>query len=95
MLLAAALGIAIRTVREIRTPHHTPAPWTLLVLIAVMAVKWLLGRRVHAIGIDIGNTAVKADAFHHLSDAFTLAAAFIGISIAVIVSGHREGSDAA
>ena len=31
MLLAAALGIAFEAVREIRTPHKTPAPWTLLV----------------------------------------------------------------
>ena len=92
MLLAAALGIAIQAVREIRTPHHTPAPWTLLVLVAVIAIKWLLARRVHAIGFDIGSTAVKADAFHHLSDAFTSAAAFIGITIAVVGSRWRGGS---
>lgn len=92
MLLAAALGIAIQAVREIRTPHHTPAAWTLLVLVAVIAIKWLLARRVHAIGFDIGSTAVKADAFHHLSDAFTSAAAFIGITIAVVGSRWRGGS---
>lgn len=92
MLLAAALGIAIQAVREIRTPHHTPAPWTLVVLVAVIAIKWLLARRVHAIGFDIGSTAVKADAFHHLSDAFTSAAAFIGITVAVVGSRWRGGS---
>jgi cation diffusion facilitator family transporter len=91
MLLAAAIGIAIQALREIRTPHHTPAPWTLLVLVLVMVVKWMLARRVHAIGLDIGSTAVKADAFHHLSDAFTSAAAFIGISIAVLGSRWRGG----
>src|SRR5262249_46515550 len=32
---------------------------------------------------EIGSTAVKADAWHHLSDAVTSTAAFIGISIAV------------
>src|SRR5665647_1467697 len=31
MLLAAAVGIAIEAVREIRIPHKTPAPWTLIV----------------------------------------------------------------
>ena len=92
MLLAAGLGIAIQAVREIRTPHHTPAPWTLVVLVAVIAIKWLLARRVHAIGFDIGSTAVKADAFHHLSDAFTSAAAFIGITVAVVGSRWRGGS---
>lgn len=91
MLLAAAVGIAIQAVREIRTPHLTPAPWTLLVLVVVMAIKWILARRVHAIGLDIGSTAVKADAFHHLSDAFTSAAAFIGITIAIVGSRWRGG----
>jgi cation diffusion facilitator family transporter len=79
MLLAAAVGIAIEAVSEIRTPHRTPASWTLLVLVGVMATKWLLSRRVHAVGTDIGSTAVKADAWHHLSDAVTSAAAFVGM----------------
>src|SRR4051812_6081997 len=39
MLLAAAIGISIEAVLEIRTPHHTPAPWTLAVLVGVILVK--------------------------------------------------------
>src|SRR5436190_17448130 len=39
MLLAAAIGISIEAVREIRTPHMSPAPWTLAVLVVVMAAK--------------------------------------------------------
>src|SRR3954469_20744139 len=66
MLFGAALGIAVEAVREIRTPHHVPAPWTLAVLVGVMAVKWVLSRRVHAVSAEIGSTAVKADAAHHL-----------------------------
>jgi cation diffusion facilitator family transporter len=93
MLLAAAVGIAIEAVAEIRTPHHTPAPWTLLVLVGVMATKWMLSRRVHAVGTDIGSTAVKADAWHHLSDAITSAAAFVGISIAVWGGPGWESAD--
>src|SRR5499427_10929479 len=46
MLLGAAIGIAVEAVREIRTPHHAPAWWTLLVLVVVMAIKGLLSRRV-------------------------------------------------
>ena len=78
MLITAAVGIAIEAVNEIRTPHHTPAPWTLLVLVTVVAIKWLLSRRVHAVGTDIGSTAVKADAWHHMSDVITSAAACHG-----------------
>ena len=89
MLLGAAVGISIQAIREIRTPHLTPAPWTLIVLVTVMIIKGLLSRRVHAVGADIGSTAVKADAWHHLSDAITSAAAFIGISIAIL--GARYG----
>jgi cation diffusion facilitator family transporter len=84
MLIGAAVGIAIEAVREIRTPHHAPAPWTLGVLVAVMLVKWTLSRRVHAVGVEIGSTAVAADAWHHLSDAVTSAAAFVGISVALV-----------
>jgi cation diffusion facilitator family transporter len=83
MLVAAALGIGFEAVREIRTPHQTPAPWTLLVLVAVLFIKFVLFRRTLSIGEAAGSTAGKADAWHHLSDAITSAAAFVGISIAL------------
>ena len=86
MLLGAAVGIAVEAVKEIRTPHYVPAPWTLAVLVGVVIVKWLLSRRVRAVSDAIGSTAVKADAAHHLSDAITSAAAFVGISLALIGS---------
>ncbi len=92
MLLGAAAGIGIEAVKEIRTPHETPAPWTLAVLVGVMIVKWTLSRRVHAVGAETGSTAVQADAQHHLSDAITSAAAFIGISVALLGSRYRGGS---
>ena len=58
-----------------------------------MGVKWTLSRRVRAVGTDIGSTAVKADAFHHLSDAVTSAGAFIGISIALWGGPGWESAD--
>lgn len=91
MLLAAAAGIGIEAVKEIRTPHNVPAPWTLAVLVGVMVVKWTLSRRVQAVGAETGSTAVQADAQHHLSDAITSAAAFIGISVALVGSRVRGG----
>jgi cation diffusion facilitator family transporter len=86
MLLGASVGIAFEAVREIRTPHKAPAPWTLAVLVTVMVVKWVLARRVGAVSVETGSSAVEADAAHHLSDAITSAAAFIGISLALIGS---------
>jgi cation diffusion facilitator family transporter len=93
MLLLAAMGIAIEAIKEIRAPHFSPAPWTLGVLITVVVIKWVLSRRVHAVGAEIGSTAVKADAWHHLSDALTSGAAFIGISIAVVGGPGWESAD--
>lgn len=84
MLLLAAMFIAAKAVHEIRTPHLFPASWTLGVLLAVVLVKGMLSRRVRAIGARSGSTAVDADALHHLSDALTSGAAFIGISVALI-----------
>jgi cation diffusion facilitator family transporter len=92
MLVSAAIMIALHSIQEIRTPHRTPAPWTLVVLIVAMIIKWILSRRVKAVGESMGSRAVEADAAHHLSDAFTSAAAFIGISIAVIGSRFYGGN---
>lgn len=92
MLIGAAIGIALQAVREILTPHKTPAPWTLGVLAGVMAIKWVLSRRVGAVGAEIGSTAVRADAWHHMSDALTSAAAFVGISISLIGSRVAGGT---
>jgi cation diffusion facilitator family transporter len=93
MLLGAALVIAVAAVREIHTPHHAPAPWTLFVLVSVVAVKWTLSRRVRAVGDEVGSTAVKADAWHHMSDVITSTAAFIGIGVALIGGPGWESAD--
>lgn len=84
MLLGAAILIAVQAIEEILTPHHSPARFTLLVLVGVIVTKEILFRKVFTVGAEVGSTAVKADAWHHRSDAITSAAAFVGISIAVI-----------
>lgn len=83
-LIAAGISIAIESISEIRTPHRLPAPYTLVVLIGVVAIKVLLSRYVKGIGTEIESTAVKADAWHHLSDAITSGLAFIGITIGLM-----------
>lgn len=84
MLLLAALGISIEAVREIVTPHHVPEPYTLLVLVGVVAVKEGMFRRMLRIGTEVESTAVTADAWHQRSDAITSGAAFAGITVALI-----------
>lgn len=92
-VLAAALGLAIESVREILTPHHAPAPFTLVVLVVVVIVKEFLFRSVNRLGRDLGSTAVQTDAWHHRADALTSTAAFIGISIALIGGPGWESAD--
>jgi cation diffusion facilitator family transporter len=92
-VLAAAAGLAIESVREIRTPHHGPAPFTLAILVVVIFVKEILFRYVNRIGRHVESTAVQTDAWHHRSDALTSAAAFIGISIALIGGEGWQSAD--
>jgi cation diffusion facilitator family transporter len=92
-VLAAAIGLAIESVREILTPHHGPAPFTLAVLVVVIVIKEVLFRYVNRIGQNLESTAVQTDAWHHRSDALTSAAAFIGISIALIGGERWQSAD--
>src|SRR5260370_15275885 len=92
-VLAAALGLAIQSVREILTPHHGPAPFTLAILIVVIVVKEILFRYVNRIGRHVESTAVQTDAWHHRSDALTSAAAFVGISVALVGAEHLPSAD--
>jgi len=93
MLLAAAIAIAIAAIREIVTPHHAPMPFTLAVVAGVVLVKEILFRKVIRVGDSIESTAVKADAWHHRSDAITSAAAFLGIGLALWGGPGWESAD--
>lgn len=80
-LVIAALIIGAESIHNIRTPHKSPKAFTLIILGGVILTKELLYRYVIKTGNEINSGAVKADAFHHRSDAITSAAAFIGITI--------------
>lgn len=92
-VLAAALGIAIQSVRELFLPHHGPAPFTLIVLIVVVVVKECLYRYVVRFGRGVESTALQTDAWHHRTDALTSIAAFIGISISLVGGEKWQGAD--
>ena len=92
-VLAAAFGLAIESVREILTPHHGPAPFTLAILVVVIVVKETLFRYIIRVGQNVESTAVQTDAWHHRSDALTSAAAFIGISVALIGGERWQSAD--
>jgi cation diffusion facilitator family transporter len=83
-LIGAGMAIAVESISEIRTPHKLPAPYTLGVLLAVVIIKLAMSRYVKKIGTEIESTAIKADAWHHLSDAITSGLAFVGITVALL-----------
>ncbi|MEW6510684.1 MAG: cation diffusion facilitator family transporter [Bacteroidota bacterium] len=92
-LMTAAVGIAIESIREIATPHHAPAPFTLAVLTGVVIVKETLFRYVFRVGQSSNSTALKTEAWHHRGDAITSSAAFIGIAIALVGGEGYESAD--
>jgi cation diffusion facilitator family transporter len=93
LLVMAGIGIAVKSVFEIMKPHHTPASFTLIILIVVIVIKEILFRFISSVGDSVNSLSIKTEAWHHRSDALTSVAAFIGISIAVIGGKGYESAD--
>ena len=92
-LITSALVIAHESIKNIRNPHEGPAPWTLIVLAAIILWKEISYQLVIRKSRETKSTLLKADAWHHRSDAITSVTAFIGISIALIMGKGWESAD--
>ena len=92
-LITSAIIIAYESIENIRTPHGLPQPWTLIILGAIIVWKEASYRLVLKRSIEVNSSSLKADAWHHRSDAITSIAAFIGISIALILGKGYEAAD--
>ena len=92
-LIFSAIIIAYHSIQNIQTPHQLPKSWTLYVLAAIILWKEISYRLVLKKSIETNSTALKADAWHHRSDAITSVAAFIGISIALFMGPGYENAD--
>ena len=93
IIFVAAGWIALHAVHEIVTPHRGPHWFTLPLLAGIVVVKVLLSRRMAAAGVTAGSTALDVEALHHWSDAMTSAAAFVGISLALVGGKGWEVAD--
>ncbi|MCE9538142.1 MAG: cation diffusion facilitator family transporter [Bacteroidetes bacterium] len=91
-LVTSATIIAYESIQNIGTPHELPEPYTLLVLGVIIIWKEISYRLVIKRSKEINSSSLKADAWHHRSDALTSVAAFIGISIALIF-GFESADD--
>lgn len=92
-LITSATIIAYESIINIGTPHQLPKPWTLIVLAAIIIWKEYSFRIVMKRSIETNSSSLRADAWHHRSDAITSVAAFLGISIALILGNGYESAD--
>ena len=92
-LVISAFVIAKESIENINTPHDLPEPWTLIVLAGIIVWKEISFRIVMRRSKALNSTSLKADAWHHRSDAITSVAAFIGISIALFAGEGYESAD--
>ena len=92
-LIFSAILIAYQSIENIKTPHELPKSWTLYVLAAIILWKEISYRLVLKKSVETNSSALRADAWHHRSDAITSVAAFIGISIALFMGPGYETAD--
>ncbi len=92
-LVTSAFIIAHNSIQNIRTPHDLPKPYTLIVLGLIIIWKEISYRFVIKKSKETKSSSLKADAWHHRSDAITSFAAFIGISVALFFGKGYESAD--
>ena len=93
LLVASATVIAYQSILNIMTPHELPEKFTLIVLLGIIATKEIFYRIVLAKSKKLHSSSLKADAWHHRSDAITSLTAFVGISIALLLGDGYESAD--
>jgi cation diffusion facilitator family transporter len=92
-LITSATIIAYESILNINTPHESPKSWTLIVLGLIIIWKEISFQKVMKKSIETNSSSLKADAWHHRSDAITSVAAFLGISIALFFGKGYESAD--
>jgi cation diffusion facilitator family transporter len=92
-LIISATIIANQAIENIKTPHEMPKAFTLIVLAGIIIWKEISYRLVLKKSKETKSTSLKADAWHHRSDAITSVAAFIGITFALIMGKGYENAD--
>ncbi len=92
-LITSAGIIAHESIINIQTPHDLPKSWTLIVLGMIIVWKEVSFQMVMKKAKETNSSSLKADAWHHRSDAITSVAAIIGISIAIFLGKGYEAAD--
>ncbi len=93
-LLISATVIFYQSIINIRSAtQETPKLYTLWILIVVIIAKETIFRFINKKSTETHSTALKADAWHHRSDAISSGATLIGIAVAVFMGKGFESAD--
>jgi cation diffusion facilitator family transporter len=92
-LLISATIIALKSIQNIRTPQEAPESYTLIILGAIILIKEAFYQFVNKQSRKTQSSSLKADAWHHRSDAITSLMAFIGISISIFMGPGFEAAE--
>lgn len=92
-LVVSATVIAYESIINIKTPHQVPETFTLYVLGGIILFKELSYQYVIRKSKETNSSSLKADAWHHRSDAITSVMAFIGIAVAIFLGDGFEAAD--
>jgi len=82
-LLVSAGIITFNAVRELANPGNVPAAYTVPVLIVIILAKHWLYLILIKKGKQLDSLALKAEAWHHLSDSLTSLGVLVGLILAV------------
>jgi cation diffusion facilitator family transporter len=92
-LVFSVVIIARDSVINITRPHEMPAGWTLAVLAVIIATKETFYQVIMRRARHLHSTTLRAEAWHHRSDALTSVTAFAGIAIAMWLGKGYEAAD--
>jgi cation diffusion facilitator family transporter len=92
-LLVSATIIAVESIRHLTEKQEQPAFFTLYVLAAIILIKELSYQYVYRKGQQTNSTSLKADAWHHRSDAISSLIAFLGILATFVFGKGFEKAD--
>ncbi len=92
-LLISATIIAVESIRHLNEPQEQPSFFTLYILGAIIIIKELSYRYVYRKGVLTNSNSLKADAWHHRSDAISSLIAFLGITSTFMFGKGFEKAD--
>jgi cation diffusion facilitator family transporter len=92
-LITSAIIIMHEGIVNLGKQRELPKAWTLIVLGIIIIWKEISYRFVVKKSKETGSSSLKADAWHHRSDAITSVTAFIGISMTLLLGEEFVNAD--